>query len=579
MPEDAMSREKSTRGERSSSGIQAMSENVPEDSVSQHQVAAEEPVAHPNEKAETGDDHKYPGRMSLTAIMVALNLAIFLVALDRSIIATAIPRITDDFHALNDIGWYGSSYLVTGCAFQLIYGRFYTFYTPKWVFLSAIAVFEVGSAVCGAAPTSTAFIVGRAIAGLGSCGIFTGSIVLIVDVVPLQQRPMMTGFMGSIFGVSNVIAPLIGGAFTDRVTWRWCFYINLPIGAAAVIIIMFLLKASPPPHQSTASTFRERASQFDPLGAFFFLPAMVCLILALQWGGTKYPWSNGRIIALFVLFGVLMIAFVAVQVWKRETASVPPRIIKVRSIAAGVFYSLTLGGSMMVIVYYLPIWFQAIKGVSVVKSGVMNLPLVLSLVIAGILAGIGVSRIGYAVPFMYASAILMSIGAGLLTTFTVSTGHAKWIGYQVIYGFGLGLGMQRASVAAQTELERKDVPTGSALMMLSQSLGGAIFLAVAQTVFTNGLISNLQGAVPGYDGKSLAHVVEGAGATTLRQLVGGQDLPAVLVAYNTAVRNTFILGLALSCATIIGAIFAKWTSVKSPPQKKGDGPGLKGNEA
>ncbi|KAE8326992.1 major facilitator superfamily domain-containing protein [Aspergillus sergii] len=574
-----MSREKSARGERSSSGIQAMSENVPEDSVSQNQVAAEEPVAHPNEKPETGDDHKYPGRMSLTAIMVALNLAIFLVALDRSIIATAIPRITDDFHALNDIGWYGSSYLVTGCAFQLIYGRFYTFYTPKWVFLSAIAVFEVGSAVCGAAPTSTAFIVGRAIAGLGSCGIFTGSIVLIVDVVPLQQRPMMTGFMGSIFGVSNVIAPLIGGAFTDRVTWRWCFYINLPIGAAAVIIIMFLLKASPPPHQSTASTFRERVSQFDPLGTFFFLPGMVCLILALQWGGTKYPWSNGRIIALFVLFGILMIAFVAVQVWKQETASVPPRIIKVRSIAAGVFYSLTLGGSMMVIVYYLPIWFQAIKGVSVVKSGVMNLPLVLSLVIAGILAGIGVSRIGYAVPFMYASAILMSIGAGLLTTFTVSTGHAKWIGYQVIYGFGLGLGMQRASVAAQTELERKDVPTGSALMMLSQSLGGAIFLAVAQTVFTNGLILNLQGAVPDYDGKSLAHVVEGAGATTLRQLVGVQDLPAVLVAYNMAVRNTFILGLALSCTTIIGAIFAKWTSVKSPPQKKGDGPGPKGNEA
>ncbi|THC87920.1 hypothetical protein EYZ11_012633 [Aspergillus tanneri] len=326
----------SGRDEQSSSAVQAVSENVPDDSISKHEVAAEEPVAHPNEKPETEDDHE---QSSLTLHRLW----------DRSITATAIPRITDDFHALNDIGWYGSSYLLTACAFQLIYGRFFTFYSPKWVFLSAIAVFENGSVVCGAAPTSTAFIIGRAIAGLGPCGIFTGSIVLIVDIVPLQQRPMITGFMGSIFGVSNVIAPLMGGAFTDRVTWRWCFYINLPIGAVTVIIIIFLLKASPPPHPSTATTFRERVNQFDPLGIFLFLPAMVCLILALQLGGTKYSWSSGRIIALFSLFGVLTTAFIAVQVWEQETASVPPRIVKIR------------GGSMMVIIYYLPIWFQASK--------------------------------------------------------------------------------------------------------------------------------------------------------------------------------------------------------------------------
>ncbi|KAL1956706.1 hypothetical protein VTO42DRAFT_6856 [Malbranchea cinnamomea] len=148
--------------------------------------------------------------------MFALYLAMLLVASDRTIIATAISRITDDFHALNDIGWYGSNYLLTSCAFQLTYGRIYTFYSPKWVLLSAITLFETGSAICGAAPNSTAFIVGRAIAGLGSCGIFSGVVVIITDSVPLHKRPMFTGFLGGVFGLSSVIAPLIGGAFTEK---------------------------------------------------------------------------------------------------------------------------------------------------------------------------------------------------------------------------------------------------------------------------------------------------------------------------------------------------------------------------
>lgn len=461
--------------------------------------------------------------------------------------------------------------MLTSCAFQLIFGRFYTFYAPKWVFLLAVALFEIGSAICGAAPTSTAFIVGRAVAGLGSCGITAGVIVIITDSVPLQKRPMFTGFMGSIFGVSSVVAPLMGGALTDRVSWRWCFYINLPVGAAAVVVILFLLKVSPPPNPSKAVTLWERADQLDPFGTFAFLPGMVCLILALEWGGTTYAWSNGRIIALFVLSGVLIAAFVAIQIWKQEAASVPPRIIKMRSIAGGVFYALCTGGSMMLFVYYLPIWFQAIKGASAVKSGIMNLPLVLSLVVASILAGIGVSRLGYSVPFMYACSVLSSVGAGLLTTFTTSTGHEKWIGYQVLYGLGLGLGMQQPSVAAQTVLERKDVPTGAAMMMLCQSLGGAIFVAVGQTVFTNSLVNNLKQALPNQNA-DFAQLVVNTGATSIRHVVGAHDLPPVLTAYNTAVTHAFTASLALSCVSILGALVTRWTSVKGAESKKSSGP-------
>lgn len=150
--------------------------------------------------------------------------AAFLVALDRTIIATAIPKITDDFHSLGDIGWYASAYLLTACSFQLLTGRIYTFYNPKWVFLINIAIFEIGSIICGAAPNSTAFIVGRAVAGLGSSGMFSGVIILMVHTVPLHKRPAYTGVFGMVFGVASVIGPLLGGAFTDGPSWRWCFW-------------------------------------------------------------------------------------------------------------------------------------------------------------------------------------------------------------------------------------------------------------------------------------------------------------------------------------------------------------------
>jgi MFS family permease len=134
--------------------------------------------------------------------------------------------MTDDFHSFGDIGWYASAYMITGCAFQLIYGRIYTFYSTKWVFLAAIGLFELGSLLCGVAPNSTAFIIGRAIAGLGSGGIFSGSIMLMIPIVPLQKRPMYQGFMGIMFAVASVVGPLLGGFFTDKATWRWCFYIK-----------------------------------------------------------------------------------------------------------------------------------------------------------------------------------------------------------------------------------------------------------------------------------------------------------------------------------------------------------------
>ncbi|KIH87846.1 MFS aflatoxin efflux pump [Sporothrix brasiliensis 5110] len=500
------------------------------------------------------EDVEYPSGLKLALLLTSVFISMFLVALDRLIIATAIPQITDDFHSVEDIGWYGSAYLLATCAFQLMFGKGYMFYSIKTVFLAAVGLFEIGSAVCGAAPSSVAFIIGRAIAGIGAAGIFSGVIIIIVYAVPLHKRPLYQGMFGAVFGLASVIGPLLGGAFTTNVTWRWCFYINLPLGGVAMVFIFFLLKI--PDRATTKIPTKDKLRQLDGLGTFFFIPGCVSLLLALEWGGATYAWSNGRIIALLTLAGVLLIGFVLVQAFMPDTATVPARIFVQRSIMAGVYSTLCIGAQMMIFIYYLPIWFQAIQGVSAVNSGIRTLPLVLGMVVASIGSGVAISRVGYYSPFMISGVVFMSIGAGLLTTLQVDTGSSKWIGYQVLFGFGMGLSFQTPNLAAQTVLPRRDVPIGTSLMFFSQLLGGAIFVSVGQNVLDAQLIQRLAG-IPGLDAASIL----GSGATSLTHLP--DDIkPVVLVAYNEALRKVFQIGLIMVCLTIIGALSIEWRSVK-----------------
>lgn len=189
-----------------------------------------------------GEAPQLPSTSKLLVINLASCIAVLCVALDNTIIATAIPRITDQFKALDDVGWYGSSYLLTTCAFQLLFGKFYANFNVKWVFLIALALFELGSLICGAAPNSLALIVGRAIAGLGSAGIFSGAQIICAYTVPLEKRAIYTGLIGGTYGLAGVIGPLLGGALTDHATWRWCFYINLPCKWYAFPIIRIIVQ-------------------------------------------------------------------------------------------------------------------------------------------------------------------------------------------------------------------------------------------------------------------------------------------------------------------------------------------------
>ncbi|KAJ7499722.1 major facilitator superfamily domain-containing protein [Mycena latifolia] len=500
---------------------------------------------------------EYPTGLRLGLLTFALAISVLLVALDNTIISTAIPKITDHFNSLDDVGWYGSAYLLTSASFQLLWGRFYTFLSIKWVYIAAIAIFEFGSLICGVAPTSSALIVGRAIAGVGCAGIFSGALIIVAHSAPLHKRPMFTGLIGCTYGIASVVGPLMGGAFADKVTWRWCFYINLPIGAITLLVMIFMFKS---PHQDKgeAMTAKQRLQQFDPIGTFIIIPAIVSLLLALQWGGSTYPWKNGRIIALFVVFGVLTLAFIGVQAWKKDSATVPPRIIKNRSIWSGAWFALFQGATFFVFVYYLPIWFQAIKGVSAIKSGIENLPMILSLVFAMIGVGGATTAIGYYAPFMILSTILMSVGGGLLSTFQVNTGHAQWIGYQVILGVGCGAGMNQPVMAAQAVLDIKDVPTGTALIMFLQTMGGSVFVSVAQNIFQNELVRGLTHNVPSVD----PSIILRAGATNLKSSIPPELVDAVIFVYNKALVSAFYVATATACLSAVGAFVIEWKSVK-----------------
>lgn len=340
------------------------------------------------------------------------------------------------------------------------------------MFLVAIGIFELGSLICGVAPTSVALIVGRAIAGVGSAGVFSGAYLLVATSVPLAKRPTFTGLIGGMYGIASAVGPLLGGAFTDKVTWRWCFYINLLIGGVAVAVMLFFFKPIPQPGGTISLTWKERIEQFDILGTVVFIPDVVCLLIALQWGGSTYPWSNGRIIALRRLRCIHpnLHRHPILETQTRNFQSAHAQ--ETQRVGRGLFY--LLHGFRFLCDHLLPPHLvPGREGRQAYESGIRNIPILLSVVVGTILSDALVTNIGYYTPFMLASSVLTSIGAGLLTTLEVDTGSPKWIGYQVICGFGIGLGLQLPLVATQTVLDMSEIPSATALCIFMQLFGAA----------------------------------------------------------------------------------------------------------
>ena len=319
-------------------------------------------------------------------------------------------------------------------------------------------------------------------------------------------------------------------------------------------MLLFLHLESPPREQ--LSLFNQ-LKRLDPLGLFFFIPSMICLILVLQWGGTTYPWSAPKIIGLLVAFAITFVMFVVVEALKPETALAPARVVLNRSVGGSMLFMLLLSGGMMAVVYYLAIWFQAAQGRSAMEAGIRTIPLVLSLVVFGIVSALFTEKIGYYVPAMLLSPLLCAAGGGMLSTLTPGASSNHWIGCQVIYGLGIGSGFQISNLAAQNCLPRADVPLGMALMFFMQQLGGSVFLSVGQNIFSSQLINSLSG-IAGLNTEAIVNT----GATALRSIVPPSELDTVVGAYCYALTRVFIMTAALSACMILGALAVEWKSIK-----------------
>lgn len=344
-------------------------------------------------------------------------------------------------------------------------------------------------------------------------------------------------------------------------SWRWCFYINLPIGAVTIAIIFFFFHMDSPNREKLS--LLQQIQRMDPVGIFFFAPCVVCLVLALQWGGTTYAWSDPKIIGLLVAFGVLLIIFGIVETFTPETAMAPTRVVLNRSVLGSLVFTFLNYGSVMAIAYYFAIWFQVAKGLSAMHAGINTIPMVLAMVVSSVIAAKITQRIRYYNPSMIASAILSSIGAGLLSTMTRYSNHSYWIGYQVLFGLGLGCGGQQASLATQTVLPKKDVPLGLGLGFLMQQLGGAVFLSVCQNVFSTELVQHLRD-VAGLDAQQIVDT----GATAIQTIVPADKMDAVVDAYNYGITRVFLIAAILSACTILGVAMMEWKSIKGKKDEK-----------
>ncbi|KAH8652184.1 major facilitator superfamily transporter [Xylariales sp. PMI_506] len=537
-------------------------------SLSKLTTEAEKPEAQAENKSIP--EPVYLEGIPLYLVCLSLGLAVLCLALDRSIIATAIPKITSEFNSLDDVGWYGSAYLLTTCCFQLLYGKLCAEYKVNWVFLSALGLFEVGSLICGCAPNSVTLIVGRAVSGIGCAGLMSGALLILAQSLPLHKRPKYTGAISGAMGIAQVAGPTLGGVFTDRASWRWCFWINLPLGAVAAAGVLLFVKL-PPKEKKAAEgktvvtplqSFKAFLGKVDTLGTVLFMPCMICFLLALQWGGTTYPWGNWRIILCFCLFGVLLVLWFYVQYKQGDKATLPLRIVRQRSIASGMWFMFCNSGAMIVTIYYIPIWFQAVKNASAEQSGVNFLASsgMQSLVV--ILSGSLTSYIGYYVPQMFLSATVVSIAGGLIYNYQVDTTTGYWVGTLLMFGFGVGAGFQVPIIAAQTVLKGKDMSLGTSVVILTQTLSGTIFVSVAETILESKLVQEVATFAPGVD----PEVVVGNGASGISALIektyGEAAVAGVLKAYNAAIQYCFLLSCILSCLSVFGAVFMEWKNVK-----------------
>ncbi|KAI8949229.1 major facilitator superfamily domain-containing protein [Xylaria longipes] len=493
----------------------------------------------------------------LIFIHTALCLCTFLVGLDFNLIAVAIPAITTEFNSIGDVGWYGAAFQLGLCTTQTLAGKTYVLFSKKYTYLLYLGVFEAGSLLCALSPSSKALIVGRVVAGVGASGIFAGGFAILTTIVPLHKRSIFTGTINSTFAIASIIGPIIGGAFTQRLTWRWCFWVNLPIGGFSAIICLGLLRLNPAETQRTSLLKKLRA--LDGIGFVLFAGAVSMLLFALQWGGIDYSWNSSTIIGLFVGSFVTTMAFLSWQIYMQDDALIPPRLFTAHRniwlICGSAFF---INGPFQSVIYWLPIWFQAVLGASPIQSGTYYLPTVISDVLAAFIGSVLVMQIGYWNPFLLFAEASASLGGGLLSTIYPGISDGHLIGYQIFGGVGYSLATAMVHVALQSSLPKDIVPIGSSTLLTFISISCSVFLAIGQLIFQTRLISNLS---PFISREAIDDIIS-VGARNIASVVNDEDFTIVIEQYGKSITQVFYLTAAAPVISFFLVCGCRWISTK-----------------
>ncbi|KAM0304172.1 hypothetical protein ACHAPM_002245 [Fusarium culmorum] len=501
----------------------------------------------------------FPTGPKLWSTMVSMSIALFLSGLDITIVAVAVPSITDEFQTIADIGWYSAAYGMSLSAFVFFFGQIYTLFSTKAVFLIGIATFEIGALVCTLAPSSAVFILGRAISGLGRGAINGGLFKLLKQCFPLSKQAMVNSLLSGVGSLGLITAPTIGGALVDAFSWRACFGVNIPLGVLCLILTWYGVHESSH-HRENAPvlTLKEKLKKIDFLGTLIAVPAVTCLLMALQWGGTKFGWGSWQIILPLVFCALLFTAFGYLQYRQGDKALLPPRILKQRSIIAGMWFGACCEGVLAVTEYYMSIYFQGVRGYSPTKAGLLALPMVGGLSVAFVISGLGTTWLGYYYPFMLATSVLTPIVSGLLTTIDFEEQVTKAVILLTFLGLAVGLGLNSPMIALQAVLPVEDVSLGGAILTFGAGMGSSLWICASATLFQDRLVNEIKLSSPGTNVDEL----QKAGLSKMRESIGPERLKSVLGGYENAVIQTLYIPLALAVLTIVGSLAMERKSIK-----------------